>query len=180
MSADLSLLGISLILQAIAGSSTLAIMSGMFVDFLTDPTSRGIATAVFSLSVFCGPAVGPIIGNLVTARLGWRWASWITLIISVVFGIIAFLATLETSETIILQSRAQRLRRSKRTGNNVVCEVDQRGGSKLSAFVERYLTKPLWMIILEPIFIDQPKLAILTIYMSFVYGIIYLTFTLYP
>ncbi|KAF6802714.1 MFS multidrug transporter [Colletotrichum sojae] len=123
---------VSRFLQAVAGSSTLAIMSGMFVDFLTEPTFRGIATAVFSISVFCGPAAGPIVGSAVAARMGWRWAGWITLIASAVFGVVAYVVTPETSEAVILRRRARR------------------------------------------------KLAIMTVYMSFVYGIIYLTLTLYP
>ncbi|KAF6827086.1 MFS multidrug transporter [Colletotrichum musicola] len=123
---------VSRFLQAVAGSSTLAIMSGMFVDFLTDPTSRGIATAVFSISVFCGPAAGPIVGSAVAARMGWRWAGWITLIASAAFGFVAYAVTPETSEAVILRRRARR------------------------------------------------KLAIMTVYMSFVYGIIYLTLLLYP
>ncbi|KAK6858083.1 MFS multidrug transporter [Apiospora arundinis] len=165
---------VSRILEAIAGSSTFAIMTGMFVDFLKDPTSRGIAAAMFSMSVFCGPAAGPIVGSVVTAHLGWRWSAWITLICSVVFGTAAFLVTPETSETTILQRRAQRLRKKAGDKVNVVCEAEQGDKPGLSAFAEKYLTKPLRMFALEPI------LSILTVYMSFVYGIIYLTFELYP
>ncbi|KAK1594137.1 polyamine transporter 2 [Colletotrichum navitas] len=163
---------ISRLLQAIAGSSTLAIMSGMFVDFLTEPTSRGIATAIFSLAVFCGPAAGPIVGNVVTAHLGWRWAIWITLISSVGVGISAFLITPETSETIILRRMAQRLR--KETGNEAISAPGQEYEYSLSVFADKYLTKPLRM------FGSEPILVMVTIYMSFVYGIIYLTFELYP
>ncbi|KAK7994960.1 hypothetical protein PG990_013733, partial [Apiospora arundinis] len=144
---------VSRILEAIAGSSTFAIMTGMFVDFLKDPTSRGTAAAMFSMSVFCGPAAGPIVGSVVTAHLGWRWSAWVTLICSVVFGTAAFWA----GDKVI-----------------VVCEAEQGDKPGLSAFAEKYLTKPLRMFALEPI------LSILTVYMSFVYGIIYLTFELYP
>ncbi|TEA15493.1 Citrinin biosynthesis cluster MFS transporter mrr1 [Colletotrichum sidae] len=164
---------VSRFLQALLGSSTLAIMSGMFVDFLTDPTSRGIATAVFSLAVFCGPAAGPIVGNAVTAHLGWRWAAWITLMFSAVIGLCAFSVTPETSEATILRRRAQKLREKSKT--SVFCAAGEANGYSLSAFAEKYLTKPLRMFALEPI-----KLVIMTVYMSFVYGIIYLTFTLYP
>ncbi|KAF6819840.1 MFS multidrug transporter, partial [Colletotrichum plurivorum] len=162
---------VSRFLQAVAGSSTLAIMSGMFVDFLTDPTSRGIATAVFSISVFCGPAAGPIVGSAVAARMGWRWAGWITLIASAAFGFVAYAVTPETSEAVILQRRARRLRK---TAGSEVLAAGQGDRPSVSTFVEKYLTKPVRMLILEPI------LAIMTVYMSFVYGIIYLTLLLYP
>ncbi|KAK8036194.1 hypothetical protein PG993_008808 [Apiospora rasikravindrae] len=164
---------VSRVLEAIAGSATLAIMTGMFVDFLKDPTSRGIAAAMFSMSVFCGPAAGPIVGTVVTDHLGWRWSAWVTLIFSVVFGLAAFLVTPETSEPIILERRAQRLRK-KPGGDVVVCASERGERPSISAFAEKYLTKPVRMFALEPI------LSIMTVYMSFVYGIIYLTFELYP
>ncbi|KAK8137027.1 hypothetical protein PG984_004967 [Apiospora sp. TS-2023a] len=164
---------VSRVLEAVAGSATFAIMTGMFVDFLKDPTSRGIAAAMFSMSVFCGPAAGPIVGTVVTDHFGWRWSAWITLIFSVVFGVAAFLVTPETSEAVILERRAQRLR--KKTGGDVVVCVSEQGEKpSVAAFVEKYLTKPVRMFALEPI------LSIMTVYMSFVYGIIYLTFELYP
>ncbi|KAK7993930.1 Wyosine base formation [Apiospora arundinis] len=155
LSWSISSLLVSRILEAIAGSSTFAIMTGI-------------------MSVFCGPAAGPIVGSVVTAHLGWRWSAWITLICSVVFGTAAFLVTPETSEMTILQRRAQRLRKKAGDKVNVVCEAEQGDKPGLSAFAEKYLTKPLRMFALEPI------LSILTVYMSFVYGIIYLTFELYP
>ncbi|KAK8001104.1 hypothetical protein PG991_013326 [Apiospora marii] len=164
---------VSRVLEAAAGSATFAIMTGMFVDFLKDPTSRGIAAAMFSMSVFCGPAAGPIADTVVTDRLGWRWSAWITLIFSVVFGAAAFLVTPETSEAVILERWAQRLRR-KTGADVVVCESEQGEKPSMAAFVEKYLTKPVRMFAFEPI------LSIMTVYMSFVYGIIYLTFELYP
>ncbi|RKL19103.1 hypothetical protein BFJ70_g14039 [Fusarium oxysporum] len=108
-------------LSGLAGSSSLAILGGMYVDFLRRPAERGISTAVFSVATFCGPTVGPIVGNLATLKLGWRWTAWLTLIGGLVFGSVAFLLTPETSELIFF-----------------------------------------------------------TIYMSLAYGIIYLTFTMYP
>ncbi|KAK7953232.1 MFS multidrug transporter [Apiospora saccharicola] len=142
-------------------------MTGMFVDFLKDPTSRGIAAAMFSMSVFCGPAAGPIVGTVVTDRFGWRWSAWVTLIFSVVFGLAAFLVTPETSEAVILERRAQRLR--KKTGGDVVVCASEKG------------EKPSVAAFCGEVFDEAgADLYIMTVYMSFVYGIIYLTFELYP
>lgn len=136
-------------LSALAGSSPLAIMSGMFVEFLTDPTSRGIATAVFSMAVFTGPAAGPIVGNAVAEHLGWRWTVWVTLIFAVVISVAAFLVTPETSEAVILTVTARRLR--KEIGSNVVCEAEQMEKPSVTVFVHKYMSKPLRMFVAEPI-----------------------------
>ncbi|KAF5986265.1 putative mfs-multidrug-resistance transporter [Fusarium bulbicola] len=130
-------------LSGLAGSSSLAILGGMYVDFLSRPAERGISTAVFSVATFCGPTVGPIIGNLATLKLGWRWTAWLTLMGGVVFGSVAFLLTPETQD---------------------VCA----GANSKSA---------------TPAFgnlVDDLQLIFFTVYMSLAYGIIYLTFTMYP
>ncbi|KAF5623217.1 hypothetical protein F25303_11892 [Fusarium sp. NRRL 25303] len=154
-------------LSGLAGSSSLAILGGMYVDFLSRPAERGISTAIFSVATFCGPTIGPIIGNLTTLKLGWRWTAWLTLIGGVIFGSVAFLLTPETSEVVILRQRSK--------GNTSVTPSriyrPERG---ISIFVQSYLTKPVRMFVREPI------LIFFTIYMSLAYGIIYLTFTMYP
>ncbi|KAJ0143479.1 hypothetical protein HZ326_13774 [Fusarium oxysporum f. sp. albedinis] len=154
-------------LSGLAGSSSLAILGGMCVDFLSRPAERGISTAVFSVATFCGPTVGPIVGNLATLKLGWRWTAWLTLIGGLVFGSVAFLVTPETSEVVILRQRSK--------GNTSVTPSriyrPERG---ISIFLQSYLTKPVRMFVREPI------LIFFTIYMSLAYGIIYLTFTMYP
>ncbi|KAL5947047.1 hypothetical protein ACKVV1_000120 [Pyricularia oryzae] len=153
-------------LGALAGSSVLAIVGGMFVDFLTGPAERGVSTALFSLATFCGPAAGPIAGNALARYVGWRWTSWVTLIGVAVFGTAAFLATPETSGPVILRRRAASMGLSdEKTGQ---------ARPTASVFVQKYLTKPPKMLVLEPI------LLIFTIYMSLVYGVIYLTFSMYP
>jgi multidrug resistance protein len=141
---NISLLLTFRFLSGLAGSSSLAILGGMYVDFLARPAERGISTAVFSVATFCGPTVGPIVGNLATLKLGWRWTAWLTLIGGVVFGSVAFLLTPETSEVVMLRQRSK--------GNTSVSPSriyrPERG---ISIFVQSYLTKPVRMFVREPI-----------------------------
>lgn len=136
-------------LAGLGGSSILAILGGMYVDFLLHPTERGISTAIFSLASFSGPAAGPIIGNIVTVQLGWSWTAWITLIGGVFFGIIAYAVTPETSEGVILRRKAQRLR--KDTGNVGYRARSEYEHAGISTFILKYLTKPSRMLVREPI-----------------------------
>lgn len=136
-----------------------------------EPVQRGTATGLFSAAVFVGPVAGPIVGSFITqSYLGWRWTAWITLIMSAFFSTIAFIVTPETFDPILLRQKAHRLRTE--TGNWALHARSEEGTNH--NLVSNYLTKPLRMIISEPI------LAILTLYMSLVYGILYLTFEAYP
>ena len=115
-----------------------------------DPAHRGTAAAVYSVASFAGPTLGPIVGTFVTENIGWRWTAWITLIMAGLFGPAAFILVPETYGP-VLKKEAQS-----------------------TNFVRRYLIKPVLMLGSELI------LVILTIYISIVYGIMYMTFYAIP
>lgn len=77
------------------GAATIALVSAAYADFWS-PTGRGVASAIYSVVCFVGPCMGPIIGVYITENLGWRWTSWITLIMAGFFGLPAFFIVPET------------------------------------------------------------------------------------
>jgi len=159
-------------LAACFGVAPLAILGGMFVDFM-DSVERGVATAVFAGAVFAGPAAGPIMGSFITqSYLGWRWTAWITLIMGAFFTILAYLCTPETYEPLLLRWKAERLRQE--TKDWTIHARSEEDVLDMNTIFSKYLLKPLQMIVSEPI------LIVLTAYMSLVYGILYLTFEAYP
>jgi hypothetical protein len=88
------------------------------------------------------------------------------------FGIIAFLVLPETYHPVILQRRASHLRKS--TG---IWAYRSRLDEKTPTFSEiltKYIFRPMQMLFLEPI------LVCMTIYISLIYGILYLFFVAYP
>ena len=154
------------------GSAPLAILGGMYADFF-GARERGLAGVVFASATFMGPIIGPIVGSYITAsHLGWRGTIWATFILTVIFTASACATTPETFEPILLQRRANRLRAE--TKNWALHAKADETPLTLSLLTESYLQKPFQMITLEPI------LLIITIYMSVVYGILYLTFEAYP
>ncbi|KAF2165391.1 hypothetical protein M409DRAFT_55797 [Zasmidium cellare ATCC 36951] len=171
ISSEIRVILTSRFLAGLFGSAPLAIVAGMYVDFL-NPMERGISNSAFSVGVFCGPVTAPILGNIITEHLGWRWTGWITLFVGLVLGIVCFVCTPETADSILLQRKAQSLRLE--TGNWALHARCEEQPARMRTFVEKYLTKPVKMLVLEPV------LLIFTIYMSLVYGILYLTFTMYP
>lgn len=155
------------------GSAPLAICAGMYVDFWT-AKDRGIPTIGYAGSVFAGPTMGPIVGEFTVKNtsLGWRWTIWFTMIMSAFFFVLALPTVPETLAPVILQRKAARLRVQNRHWA-LHSKMDEQP-VHLKALMQKYGLKPVQMIYREPI------LIVLTIYISLVYGILYLVFFALP
>lgn len=64
-------------LSAAFAAAAIAVSPGILVD-MWEPYARGIASLVWSLTVFAGPTVGPLVGafTVENPNLGWRWTAW--------------------------------------------------------------------------------------------------------
>lgn len=119
-------------------------------------------------------ASAPFIGGFVSINpsLGWRWTEWITSILGF-FGLGLLLFFLEeTYPPIILVNKAAELRR--RTKNWGIHAKQEEIEISLRELLEKNLSRPMRMLFTEPI------VLLLSIYMAFVYGLLYLFLTLYP
>ncbi|KAF1843249.1 citrinin biosynthesis transporter CtnC [Cucurbitaria berberidis CBS 394.84] len=153
-------------------AAPLATTGGALAD-LWDPIPRAYAICVFAAGGFAGPVAGPIAGGFMAeSNLGWRWTSWLTLIMAAFFGAIGLFVIPETSAARILQLRAAKLR--KDTGNTEYHSKADENKLTVHTVVNVTLLRPFVMIVEEPI------LALVTAYMSFLYGIVYLLFEAYP
>lgn len=159
-------------LGGFAAASPLAVVGGAMAD-IWGPVERAYGICVFAASAFTGPVAGPIIGGfLVDSYLGWRWTAWITLIMAALFGCTGLLLIPETSAARILQTKAKRLRHETR--NWALHAKADESRVNVKTLVTVYLIRPFVM------FIQEPILALVTAYMSFIYGILYLLFEAYP
>lgn len=153
-------------------SAPLAVVGGALAD-MWDPVERAYAVCAFAGGAFAGPVFGPVVGGFVTqSYLGWRWTAWLTLIMSCFFGIIGLFLIPETSAPRILQLRAARLRHE--TKNWALHSKADETQITMSSIFHVYLARPWVMIIREPI------LALVTAYLSFLYGVLYLLFEAFP
>ena len=159
-------------LAGVGAAAPPAIVGGWLADFF-DPVKRGLAVAIFTAASFLGPIFAPVVGGFITqSYLGWRWTAWITMIMAAFIGGIGFVALPETYTPVILHREAKRLRLA--TGNWALhAKIDESPVDLRSIFI-RYLGRPFVMMALEPI------LLLFNLYISFVYGIIYLLFESYP
>ncbi|KAI9689373.1 MAG: hypothetical protein M1822_010024 [Bathelium mastoideum] len=162
---------VSRLICGIAGSAAFAIPPAMAVDFLT-PAQRLFCINFYMTFTFVGPVAGPIAGTYLTVNYGWRWTAWTCLILGGATGLAAALAIPESCAEILLQRKAAKLR--KQSGDARF--ISQRDAQPVTAHVllTKYLARPSLMLVKEPI------LLIMTIYSSFIYGILYLLFFSLP
>lgn len=154
------------------GASPLAIVAAVFSDMF-DNRTRGLAITVFSVTVFAGPLLAPFIGGFITdSHLGWRWTEWITAIMGfVAFGLCLFFLE-ETYPPVILVDKAAELRR--RTKNWGIHAKQEEIEVDFRELITKNFSRPLRLLFTEPI------VFLLSIYMSFIYGLLYLFLTAYP
>jgi hypothetical protein len=88
------------------------------------------------------------------------------------FGVIAFFITPETYHPVLLQRRAARL--GKENNNPAYYSLLDNSAPTFRDILTKYLFRPFQMLAMEPI------LVCFTIYISLIYGILYLFFTAYP
>jgi len=99
--------------------------------------------------------------------LSWRWPLWVAMIYSGVCFVLICLFLPETYGPVLLRWKARELRKADPVGNKDLYAEHERGDWSLKGVVIRTLSRPVEMVLKEKI------LVLVTIYLSFVYGILY-------
>ncbi|EPS94316.1 hypothetical protein FOMPIDRAFT_1026243 [Fomitopsis schrenkii] len=147
---------------------------GMMFD-IWDPIRRGQATALTVAGVFVGPVLGPIVGGfLTTSYLGWRWIFWIMMIFAGACTLVAAVTVPETYAPVLLQKKAQRLRKADPVKNAEIYAEHEQADWSVKGVLHRTLFRPILMLCVEPI------LVLVTLYLSLVYGVLYALFEALP
>ena len=154
------------------GSCPLAVVAAIFADMF-DNTQRGVAIVIFSATVFMGPMLGPFIGGFIqTSYLGWRWNLYLPGIMGACALILNVVFLKESYAPVVLVSKAAELRR--RTKNWGIHAKQEEVEVDLRELVTKNFSRPIRLLISEPI------ILLVTIYMSFIYGLLYCFLTAYP
>ncbi|KAL7823517.1 major facilitator superfamily domain-containing protein [Trichoderma gracile] len=154
------------------GACPLAVVAAVFSDMF-DNRTRGTAIAIFSMTVFTGPMLAPFIGGfIVDSHLGWRWTEYVAAIMGFVALFLDMFFLSESYPPVILVSKAAELRR--RTKNWGIHAKQEEIEIDFRELVSKNFSRPLRLLFTEPI------ILLLSIYMSFIYGLLYLFFTAYP
>ncbi|KAK5168286.1 uncharacterized protein LTR77_006855 [Saxophila tyrrhenica] len=144
---------------------------GVLVD-IWGPVERGNAMALFSMMTFIGPALGPVTGGFIQITVGWRWVFYELIFFSFATMILLFTIP-ETLPSMVLMNKAKRIRRSQIPGyENVQAPVEVTDRSLIGIF-KVALVRP-WIILFDPISL------LCAIYISVVYMLLYMLFSIYP
>jgi len=145
---------------------------GVLAD-LYNNTHRGVAIAVYALTVFGGPFVAPITGGFTASSyLGWRWTLYIPAFLSFATSLLSLFFLKETYAPCVLTAKASLLR--KQSGNWGVHAQQEEVELDIGSLAEKYLTRTLRLLITEPV------LLLISLYMSFIYGLVYALLVAYP
>ncbi|KAE8146358.1 putative MFS transporter [Aspergillus avenaceus] len=155
------------------GVAPVAVFGGVISDCWST-AHRGIAMALAVSLVFSGPTFGPIFGGFImgSSSLDWRWNMWVIIIVGLSACALCVFLYPETYPAAILRAKARTLRR--KTGNPDIKTVYDKGTLSLNEVMRVYLVRPFWLITTQPI------LTLLTLYQSFIYGVLFLFYQAYP
>ncbi|KAH6981671.1 polyamine transporter 3 [Ilyonectria sp. MPI-CAGE-AT-0026] len=151
-------------LMGFAGSVPITIGSGSIADIMPIE-SRGKAMSVWALGPLLGPCIGPLAGGYLIQAAGWRWVYWLVTILGGIFIPCSFLFIKETYAPVLLERKADRLRRE--TGNLSLRSKEDKGepiGTKFKLAIMR----PLKLLFTTPL------VGLMALYMAVAYGILYL------
>lgn len=120
-----------------------------------------------------GPILGPAIGGFLASAAGWRWVLAFLTILTALSLVIGTFFVPETYGAVILRRRAARM--TKKTGNYYVSKLDMKSGptTARTAFTGA-LTRP-WAILFT-----DPIVLLLSLWISTIYGTLYLFLAGYP
>ncbi|KAJ4405433.1 hypothetical protein N0V82_010319 [Gnomoniopsis sp. IMI 355080] len=155
---------------ALFGAVMICNAAGTVADISTED-DRAKYMSLWSIAPLNGPVTGPLIGGFVYQYLGWRWDMWLVLILAGVANVLMFTVK-ETYIPAILKDKSAKLRK-EHDDDRYWCEYDDAVRST-AELMKINLSRPFVLSATEPI------LWFFNIWISVIYGILYLCFVAYP
>lgn len=159
-------------LAGLGGSACLTIGTGVIADMFV-PAQRGKAVAMYSVGILFGPVLGPICGGFIAQRAGWRWDMWVVLIVGCILTGGLFIFNRETYAPVLLNRKTERLRKELNRPELQNIMTYNKDASALSRrnVLKHGIIRPLKMLTKSPI------VLFCSLYMSFLFGLLFLLFT---
>lgn len=151
-------------LAGVGGSACLSVGGGVIAD-LFPIRQRGKANAMFTFGPLIGPVLGPLLGGFISQRAGWRWVYWVLLIACGVTTCVNIVVGQETNPSVLIHRKTKALR--KEPGQE---HYQSLYPAKTPTLVLQGITRPVRIMC-------SPILFLLALYMSFVFGLLYLILT---
>ncbi|KAL7627355.1 hypothetical protein AAE478_001547 [Parahypoxylon ruwenzoriense] len=157
------------------GGSGCMTLGGAIIGDIFPIEKRGVALSIWAVGPLIGPTAGPLVGAFIAGSIGWRWAPWIVLMPSAAVAITLALFLPETNHKVLLQRKAKRLRKELNRPELKTCyEIFEPGTVSQLAILKAGFMRPLKMLFFAPVIFIQ------SLYVSFIYGSIYMMYNSIP
>lgn len=150
------------LLAGIGASTPNSVVGGVYADIYGNPKLRGRVIALYMTCTTFGPLIGPIASGYVGV-VSWRWAYWVMLILAGVTWP-ALVLMPETYGPVVLQRKAQKLRKQGKEGVLAPIELERRDFYQVAVVV---LTRPVRMFFFEALVLFS------CLYTALIYAIFY-------
>ncbi|KAI5963866.1 hypothetical protein KGF57_001242 [Candida theae] len=170
---DLQTIMICRFFAGFLGSAPVVVSAAIMVD-ITKAKARGIGMACFGSLLFGSVMIGPILAGFIVKNqnLGWRWVSYISGISGSVALVFNVFTLDETHHPVLLARKAELLRRQ--TSNWGIYALHEEVSLDMKNIVVNRIFKPIILLFTEPI------VFLISLYNSFIYGILYSFLTVIP
>ncbi|KAJ9482683.1 hypothetical protein VN97_g10742 [Penicillium thymicola] len=170
-SKDVQSVMITRVFAGFFGGAPITNTGGVLAD-IWSPQQRGAATVAYAMALVGGPVFGPIVGGaIVDSYPGWRWTEYIPGILQHLMLTLGVIFLDETYPPALLVHKARRLRIT--TGNWALHARHEEMDYSLKDMADKYLFRPFRLLV-------TPICFFVTLYASFVYGILYLSLASFP
>lgn len=163
-----------LVFRCISGvfnSAPISMSAGSLAD-VYETKDRQWPMAMWSMAPSCGPSLAPIIGGFIAQYTNWRWDFWVVVIMQGVMFIVLTLFFKETYPEVILTRKKKKL--IKETGNTSLHTIWDLTREPPMKRVKQVILRPILFLTLNPV------VLLLSIYLAFTYGFMYLILTEFP
>ncbi|KAF4434158.1 MFS multidrug transporter [Fusarium acutatum] len=161
---DIQTILITRFFSGLFGSAPVTIVGGVMADIWA-PHQLGNAIVAYGVTIVGGPTLAPIIGGaLCSSRLGWRWTEYLTGIVMMAQLAVDLLVIDESYAPILLARKAHKLR--LHTQDWALHAKHEEWDVSFKELYQKYFIRPFQMM-------ATPICFLMSLYASFVYGILY-------
>ncbi|OKL63716.1 hypothetical protein UA08_00013 [Talaromyces atroroseus] len=151
-------------------------LGGSIIGDLFRPDQRGFAIGMWNIGPLVGPTIGPLLGGFLAESIGWRYDFWIVLAASSAVTVLIAISTWETSHKVLIHRKTSRLQ--KELGQNRRLKSCYDGNGSLNQSTTQAiiagLIRPVKMLVFSPV------VFFLSLYIAFMFGVVYLLYTTIP
>ncbi|KZT21742.1 MFS general substrate transporter [Neolentinus lepideus HHB14362 ss-1] len=153
------------------GSAFLSVAGGSVGDLFDNRTVAN-PMAVYTMSPFIGPVLGPLVSGFINQNTSWRWTYRVLIIWIFVQTIALYILVPETYEPILMKRKAAKIRQS--TGDQNYYSPLEKVNKSVLRSIQVSCYKPFQLLLC-----DRMALLLDT-WNALILGVLYLAFQAYP